>query len=262
MSDDLTYLYDNEQPDAKTRLMGLEAIEDDNTVSLLRKLTNLDGCVCLEIGAGAGSIAEWLAREVGSSGTVTATDMEPMHLSGSGFAVLRHDITKDELTTEHYDLVHMRHVLIHLADPLKALQNVFSSLKPGGIILAEESDLSTWGPEGRSSEAAKNVFWKGVNAIFSTYESRGMDIRIGTRLSALLVNSGFIVNGQYDYKRSVVGGSPEAIYQSKSANQLADAIGGGNGLAESIKRFSDCLLDPELSYQSRTTVSIFAERQV
>ena len=64
MSDRSKYLYDNAQPDADERLRSLEVIEDQNSISLLKNLTDLEGCICLEIGACASSIAEWLTNNV------------------------------------------------------------------------------------------------------------------------------------------------------------------------------------------------------
>lgn len=254
------YLYDNAQPDAESRLKGLEAVEDENSISLLDQ-TSLEGSVCIDIGAGAGSIADWLASRVGPSGSVTASDIEPKHLSGSGYEVLQHDVEKEELPSSHYDLVHIRHVLIHLADPVKAIRNVVSSLKQSGIILIEESDLSTWRSEGSTPELLQKVFQNGVEVIFSVYKSRGMNIRLGSELTTLLGEAGMTVTGHKVFKRHVIGGSSEAVYQSKSMSQLARATGRGHSDYASIKRFADCLLNPELRYQSRTTVSVTAEKR-
>ena len=260
-SDQSNYLYDNKQPDAGKRLRGLEAVEDENSISLLEYLTDFQRCICLEIGAGAGSIAGWLSAQVGPSGAVTATDIEPIHLSGSGFEVIRHDIEKEELPTSHYDLVHIRHVLIHVADPLKALQKAFSSMKSGAVMLAEESDLSTWKAEGSTPAEIRNVFQIGVDTIRNVYKSRGMDIQIGTKLAPLLMDAGFSIISWNEHQRSVTGGSPEAEYQSKSAYQLAASLGRDTEDAASIRGLADCLLVPELQYQSRTTISVSAERR-
>ena len=62
------------------------------------------GTRCLEVGAGGGSVAFWLAEQVGQSGVVVATDLETDFLeseasSHPGMEVLRHDITA--LRTSH-----------------------------------------------------------------------------------------------------------------------------------------------------------------
>ena len=260
MSDHPTYLYDNKRPDAEKRLKGLEAIEDENSISLLEKFTDLEGRVCLEIGAGAGSIAEWLARRVGPLGAVTATDIEPELLAGSSYEVIRHDIENEDLPANQYDRVHFRHLLFHLAEPQIALQKVLASMKSGAYLLVEESDLSTWVPDETVPEEERIKFQTGVNAILEIYRLRGIDFQIGTKLAALLTDVGFAVTSQSEHKRQVTGGSPEAVYQSTSADQLADSVGHDREYAGSIKSLARCLLDPELRYQSRTTISVSAER--
>lgn len=94
------YLYKNAHSDALERLRGLERIEDQTTVAALKRLPKIEGLSCLEVGAGAGSIAAWLAARVGSVGKVLATDIDISHLDSSKYAVLRHDIRKDELPGE------------------------------------------------------------------------------------------------------------------------------------------------------------------
>lgn len=255
------YLYDNKRVNAAKRLQGLEAVEDENTISLLNGLVDFNGKTCLEVGAGAGSIAVWLARKVGKSGTVTATDIEPGVISHPGFEIIRHDIEADELPADSYDFIHMRHVLIHLNDPVKALKTLFSSTRIGGSVLIEESDLSTWEPDASSPSAICDVFRDGVKAVLSSYKSRGMDARIGALLCTSVGSVGFTDCQTHEHVRSVVGGSAEAVYQSETATQLADVLGANDSRILSIRRLADCLLDPGLSYQSRTTVSVSAARQ-
>jgi len=256
----ISYLYDNEHPDAGFRLKALEAIEDQNSISLLRKLADLEGLSCLEIGAGAGSIAEWMVSQVGQSGCVTATDIDPRHLSGSRLNVLRHDIEKDELPTDYYDLVHIRHVLIHTVEPLSALRSVYSSMKKGAVILVEESNLDTWEAQDPTPAELRNTFQCGVDAVRNFYESRGMDIRLGRNLRRLLRDAGFSIISCSEESRMVRGGSSEAQYQSTSANQLAASLDSDAGSAAAVGNLVACLLDPELRYKSRATVSVSAER--
>ena len=56
--------------------------------------------------------------------------------------VRRHDVESDDLGETLYDFIHCRAVLMWLREPEKALQRMFSALKPGGRLLAEEMD---WG---------------------------------------------------------------------------------------------------------------------
>ncbi len=103
----------------------------------------LAGAVCLEVGAGAGSVARWLADRAGPGGLVVATDADPRFLAGTaatGVEVRRHDILADPLEPGRYDLVHCRALLCHLPDPGLALYTMAAAVRPGGWLLAEDAD--------------------------------------------------------------------------------------------------------------------------
>ncbi len=254
------YLYSNAQVGARARLTALEQIEDKNTIALLGELGSLDGLDCLEIGAGAGSIAEWLSGQVGDAGSVTATDIEPVYLSNATYSVLRHDISTEKLPRENFDVAHIRHVLIHLDDPTSVLGKIAASLKPGGALLVEESDLSSWRVWPGSPAKLQEEFSAGVDTVLRTYEQRGMNITLGRALPQLVHDAGLIIGQRKDFRRVVAAGSPEAGYQRETAIQLSEALGAGQPGFEEISRLAECLLDPGLTYTSRTTVSVLARK--
>jgi len=93
------------------RLRLLQERYDARTFGRLTAFGPLAGAVCLEMGAGAGSVASWLAVQAGPSGHVVATDADPRFLAGTeaaGVEVRRHDILADPLEPARYDLVHCR----------------------------------------------------------------------------------------------------------------------------------------------------------
>jgi hypothetical protein len=78
------YMLQNAEP--RQRLGALEARLDPGTIQLLDALGNLEEWRCLEVGAGAGSIASWLAHRVGPRGHVLATDLDLRHCAGPALA--------------------------------------------------------------------------------------------------------------------------------------------------------------------------------
>ena len=94
---DRAYLYDNSAPIAERRLRGLEAIEDEATIESLRELGVSVGWHCLEIGAGAGSIARWLADTVQPSGRLVAADIDTQLLDTAAYEVRKHDIIREAI---------------------------------------------------------------------------------------------------------------------------------------------------------------------
>ena len=99
-----------------------------------------------EVGAGAGSVAQWLSSRVGPSGRVVATDIDMRYLQGLGapnLEIRRHDILKDEPLKPEYDLVHCRKLLQNLPEPEKALRNMAASVRPSGWLMIEEDDFGS-----------------------------------------------------------------------------------------------------------------------
>src|SRR5437762_3803295 len=96
------YLFPNDHAVAVARLQRLEAIEDPGTIAVLEKAGVAPGWTCLELGAGAGSIAYWLAERVGKGGRVVAADLDPRLLDRSRCEVWRHDLRTDGLAASAF----------------------------------------------------------------------------------------------------------------------------------------------------------------
>lgn len=80
-------------------LQYLQQMLDPVTKRRFERLGVQKGWRYLEVGAGEGSIAHWLAKRVGLQGTVVATDIDTRLLGKqheSNLEVRRHDILADE----------------------------------------------------------------------------------------------------------------------------------------------------------------------
>ena len=115
------YIMSNEKDEVElNRLRLVENIFDPSTIRHLEMIRVSEGWHCLEVGAGAGSVAQWLSSRVGLTGKVVATDIDIRflrQLSIPNLEIRQHDIIKDDLETDLYDLVHCRTVLMHLPGP-------------------------------------------------------------------------------------------------------------------------------------------------
>jgi len=132
------YQLDQSWEQERERLADLERLADPVTTDHLRHLGVSQGWRCLEVGAGAGSIARWLADAVGAKGQVLAIDLETALLEPlrSGVVgVRRADILVDDLPGG-FDLVHARLVVGHLeGNRATALRRMVKALRPGGWLL-------------------------------------------------------------------------------------------------------------------------------
>jgi SAM-dependent methyltransferase len=181
------YVLVNSGKQAPTRFAGLSAIYDPGTVRHLEHLGVRSGWHCLEIGAGSGTIAKWLAHRVGSTGHVLATDLDTRFLEplkGPNLQVRRHNIGTDPLPPAAFDLIHTRLVLMHVPQRDAALAQMISSLKPGGWLLIEEYDSCSMPPDPVANPA--ETILEAHLAMLRLLEDNGVNRRYGRLLSGVL----------------------------------------------------------------------------
>jgi len=130
------------------RLWALEALCDPLTISVLNRLRLSRQWRCLELGAGRGSIARWLATQC-LHGSVVATDTDTRYLTGlrePNLDIMRHDVVDGpDLAPGSFDLIHSRALFVHLPDRAAVLPRVATWLAPGGWLVAEEPILLPFG---------------------------------------------------------------------------------------------------------------------
>ena len=134
----------NSTDDEGARLAKLQGLHDEASVRRLTALGVGPGWHCLELGAGAGSLAGWMADEVGPTGTVTAVDRDTGQLQSFGeranVTVLEDDLTTMSFPESAFDLIHSRSVLMHVDAADAVVAALVPALRPGGVVLFEEAD--------------------------------------------------------------------------------------------------------------------------
>jgi SAM-dependent methyltransferase len=144
---DGSYAFPHGGADERRRLDLLAARLDPVTKRRIGRLGLAPDARCLEVGGGRGSIALWLCQDVAPRGQVTATDVQTgflAELSLPNLPVPRHDVRTDGFPEGSFGLVHVRAVLMHIADRMAVLRRMASWLAPGGWLLAEEADFGMW----------------------------------------------------------------------------------------------------------------------
>ena len=189
------YALDNGRDGAGSMLDCLTAILDQSTVETLAPLVPLGGR-CLELGAGNGSVARWLADAVGPDGHVVATDLKPDHVradvrSHPRVGLLEHDLRADPLPAGPFDVVHARLLLAHLADRDTLLPALAGVLAPGGVLVIEE-----WGGTGPGvvlsspwPETAE-LYRRYQAALMAMFAAAGNDPTWSVRVHAAMVAAG------------------------------------------------------------------------
>ena len=243
------YIHSSEKDEVELdRLRIQEGIYDPNTTRRLEIIGVAKGWKCLEVGAGTGSVAQWLSQRVGPTGKVIATDIDLRfltHVSGPNLEVRRHDITKDSLETGYYDLAHCRLLLSHLPEPEKALRTMADTLRPGGWLVIEDHDHGSVFSIDVTDPSA-TPFATAIRALFGLAWKTGMrpDPYFGRRLRGLMEGLGFSDVGQNGWTRMYRGGEPVMRFWSVSLQAGAKVLI-ANGLATQVQldsalsRFTD-----------------------
>jgi SAM-dependent methyltransferase len=258
------YAFDNDDPVAAERLDLLSAVLDGFTTSRLSSLGGLTGRRCLELGAGNGSIAGWLADQAGPSGRVLATDVNTRHIPPDrGYGVVRHDLTRDPLPDGPWDVVHARLVLRHLPGRHDILRRLAATLAPGGALAIEEWDPYRTGMVLAAPEPeAVTLFHAYVTSIEQVLNARAFDLEWPWQVHAAMANVGLVEVDTAVHARSWPGGSAGALHHAATIRQLRPRILEMGMTAEQLDRLSEYLRDPRMVVRGLLAVSTIGRRPV
>ena len=206
----------------RERLVHLAATLDPGTQRRMRALGIGPGWRGLESGAAEGSMTRWMAEQVGTSGRVVAADIDLRFLAElclPNVEVRELDVRSAPLEEAAFDLAYCRTLLLHLPDPNAALAKLLRSLRPGGWLLAEDSDMCVQvaadpdHPDAELFESFHRRVWAHLRSV------KYFDTRFGRtlppRLRALgLVELGFEASASFQS-----GGEPGAELQRRNLGQ-------------------------------------------
>src|SRR4051794_36742890 len=139
---DVPYLFDNASAEAAHQVQLLADILDPHTITVLADLDLDPAWTALELGAGAGTIARFLAEDAGLAGVV-AIDANPQHITASpGLIIRQEDVLDAELGTNQFGLIHARLLFMHLLQRGRLLERCVAALVPGGYLVLSDWDCS------------------------------------------------------------------------------------------------------------------------
>jgi SAM-dependent methyltransferase len=252
-----SYAFDNAMVEGRRRLALLENILDPGTFRRLERIDVKPGSRCLELGAGGGSVTEWLCNRVGGSGHVTAVDLDARFIRALEFKnleVLEENVMDNRLAPDSYDLVHTRWTLLHIPQREAVLARLGSLLKPGGRILLEEAD-------GLPVDALdESPFGQLCKRVFPTILPRGSDAHWAHRLPQIVAAAGLAVlsaEADWEWFR---GGSPVAEFWKISWTRVRDAVAAAGGDVTQWDRELAALDDPTILSVHPATISVIATK--
>jgi SAM-dependent methyltransferase len=255
------YLFDHEWESERQRLAVLEDVFDGVTVRHLRALGVPPGGRCLEVGAGAGSIASWLCQAVGPEGRVVATDLQTgflEQLTDPNLEVRCHNIVSDVLEEGFFDVIHTRLVLEHIPERELCLKRLVAALAPGGLLVVEEFD---WASLTAVAEETVPLWDEVLAAVLETMSAAGYDYHCGRRIPGLLRDAGLADVGAEGWVPVIQGPGPAQRWWETSLARLRPAVLAKTDITEDVlDRHVQQMVDPAFSFFLFTLVTAWGRR--
>jgi len=252
------YVLSHDLQGERQRLGLMSELLDPTERRNIKQLGLKPGWRCLEVGCGNGSIAQWLAIQVGESGHVVASDLDTSyiaHLAAGNLEVRQLDILRGPVEQGQYDLVVARSLLHHLVNPKLALEWMMSALKPGGALLITEPDML---PATVAEPGMIRKFWHGW---FRWAAAAGIDYFIGSKIAPMLDELGAEAISATGETALFNGGSPWAVYCIETIRDLRPKLAEhGHITKEMLTDFEAHFQDPHYWTSAITFVATSARK--
>ena len=250
------YLLDHDWELEPHRLALLEHHADPTSAQRLRATGLATGWRCLEVGAGRGSIARWLANQVGPAGEVVAVDLDTSLLAGleqPNVEVLCADVLDVELPKASFDLVHTRLVLMHIPERRRAIERMVSLLAPGGWLVVEELD---WMAVNAEPDAERVALFEAFREALPT-----IDFECGRALLSEISEAG-LIDTVADLRVDVIEGATAlGRWEQLSVQALSEEVlSAGTATEEQIDEHLGRLEDPDYRGLGFTWVGVRGRR--
>lgn len=201
---------------------------------------------CLDVGAGDGSIAEWIANRAWNGQTI-ATDIDISHLRTRYATTLKHDITTDPLPGD-FHLIHARLVLMHLPQRDRVLATLVAGLRPDGWLCVEELDpIFAYQPD--PVTPIDHLINRVGRAFTAALQRAGADNRRGRQAHRILAAAGLEAVHNEGHVVVAVGGSTAAKLMQVNIMQTADRLLADSPLTPAdIDTYVTAMEDPEVTF--------------
>ncbi|GAA2601150.1 methyltransferase domain-containing protein [Dactylosporangium fulvum] len=256
------YTFDNANPDAEQQVRLLAEILDGHTTDVLAREGVESGWTCLDLGAGAGTIATWLAGQVSPSGLVVAVDQDPRHIRTHQLIDVRiADITVVDLGTDVYDLVHARLLFMHLPQREDLLRRAAAALKPGGVLVVSDWDCRRLDEMLlRSTTDVAEAFLAFQTALVGLAVDNGASADWANRLPLAMLDTGLVDVTAKVHNELWRGGEAGCLLHACNSRQMEAALLSRGVTAEQLAVLREGMADPATVAWSYPMVTAIGRR--
>ena len=197
--------------DETRRLQQQSRFYDPFTLRLFEDAGISAGMKVLDAGCGAGDVSLLAANLVGSSGAVVGVDQDPNVIETArkrsrdagleNVTFVEGNICSVTLETD-FDAVVGRLILMYLPQPVQAIRKLLGHLRPGGVVVFQETDWTYRPAVHPPSRSAEQVFdW-----MLQCFQVAGVETQMGLKLYATFLEAG--ISEPHMRLEAPLGGGP------------------------------------------------------
>lgn len=246
---------DDQHAGQLSRLRTLEDAFDPLSQAVFDQLDLPDNAAILDLGAGGGSLAAWLAKRYPDA-TVTATDIDTRFLNDiPGIEVIAHDVVAHDFPAASFDVVHARALLCHLTEREDILTRAITWVRPGGWLVIEDVSL-------RPSLSTSNPLFRKVAQAGVTLlgQSIGSDMLWADSIPARLRDRSLCDVGHRTLEGRIGDESPVDTFWAATTAQAAPALLKRGLLTQhDLDAMTQLRADPAFSDAALTFVSAWGQ---
>lgn len=254
----VAYLFDNNATEATRQMTLLAGILDPHTRDVLVGL-DMEGCsAALDLGAGGGTIAHFLAEGCGIE-HVVALDVNPQHIRPHDRIEIRQQNAVDaDLGDREFGLIHSRLFYMHQPRREELLARAVAALLPGGHLVISDWDCTH--PDDMlltADPALADAFTAFQTALVRGGQSIGMDPGWARRLPAAMLAAGLTDVHTVVHNQFWTGGQPGMLLHASNSRQLETQLLAAGVTARQLQILRDGMHDPQIngySYPMYTAV--------
>ena len=214
----------------RERMDLLAAVNGPATAGLFDMLEVSAGWRCLDLGCGGGHVTMELARRTAPSGGAVGIDLDGALIElarGEAASQGLDNVTfvvgaAEDVDQTGFDLVFARFLLMHLADPSRALAQMTNAVRPGGVVLIEDANFG-----GCFTYPTCQGYNSWVEWYRETVQRNGGDTDLGLRLPALLRSIGLTHIGVGVAQPAYLDGPHKQLQQMSMAKMKAAVVASG-----------------------------------
>jgi len=245
----------------------LQRVHGPFTCALLDRVGIKRGARCLDAGCGGGHVSRELAARVGETGAVVGIDLDKVVLDLARSDALAAGITNVEfragdagdLDVSGFDVVFARFLLSHVGDAATVVRALVHALKPGGVMVVEDTDVS-----GVMCYPPSVAFDRFVQLYSETIRRRGGNADFGRTLPALLTGAGLVDVGVSIAQPVATHGEAKLLVpltlERIVDSAIAEGVAGNDEIAGTIAELYAQAADPTTLMSSARVIQAWATK--